>query len=660
MKKLLIVTLLILFSLLLYITQGESFSLSFLSLEQLQLYNNGILKSREKFVTNISDYDFTVEFSADKSKIIVKEKIVWRNKTNYRTNELQFHLYANAYKSTNTHFAKGYDVSAPEAKTEIKIQKFLVNDKEADLIFIHPENYNPNDSTVAKTGLDNFVEPGDSVKIYFEYTLKIPQSVKRLGYARGRDFYFISQWFPKVGVFENGEWICSPYYSYLNFYSDFGNYSARIKVPSGFKVGSTGVEVEKISNDSLTQYQFVQNGVHDFVWFATDNILHRNSSYRRKDGSEILIQAYVQPEREKYFDRYIDAVKNSLEYFEDHVGIYPYQNITLVDVPRTSNAGGMEYPTLFTVSAELFSPRSTGWPEYLVAHEFSHQYFQGILANNEVYEAWLDEGFASYFATKIMFHYYPDIYNYFKFATYIPVYGLDFFSYREIPIIYTLAEIQIPEGTQSLNSYYRNKTIGAITDTSYKQPTRLAYVVNSYSKPELALHSLERYLGFEKMMSIIKYYFDQNRFKHPTADDFFISIKKNANEDMDWFFEEFFRTTKIFDYRVTSITKKSGTEYEVLVERLRDGIFKSDIYLFTDKETLKQKWDGQERWKTFTFKTSSKVIAAEIDPNRKNLLDINFSNNSYTVDSRIWASWSLAIRVFFWVQNALMIMGSIG
>jgi hypothetical protein len=660
MKKLLIVALLILFSLLLYITQGENFTLSSLSQDQLNLYSNGILKSEEKFVNNITDYDFAIEFSAEQNQIFVKEKIVWRNKTNFNTDEIQFHLYANAYKSTNTNFAKGYDLSSPESKTEIKIQKFLVNDKEADLIFIHPETMNTNDSTVAKTELDKVVEPGDSVNIYFEYTLKIPKSVKRLGYARGRNFYFISQWFPKVGVFENGEWICSPYYPYLNFYSNFGTYSAKIIVPAGYQIASTGVEIEKISNDSLTQYHFVQNGIHDFAWLATDNILHRNSSYRRKDGSEILIQTYVQPEREKYFERYIDAVKNSLEFFEDHVGIYPYQNISLVDVPRTSNAGGMEYPTLFTVSAELFSPKATGWPEYLVAHEFSHQFFQGVLANNEVYEAWLDEGFASYFATKIMFRYYPDIYNYFKFATYIPIYGLDFFSYREIPIIYTLAEIQIPEGTQSLASYYSNKTIGSITDTSYKQPTRLAYVVNTYSKPELVFHSLERYLGFDKMMSIMKYYFMQNKFKHPTANDFFNSVKKNVNEDMDWFFEEFFRTTKIFDYRVTSVIKKSDTEYEVLVERLRDGIFKNDIYLYTDKEILKQKWDGKEHWKTFTFKTSSNVIAAEIDPHRKNLLDINFSNNSYTVDSRIWASWSLAIRVFFWVQNALMIMGSIG
>lgn len=660
MKKLIIVTLLILLSLLIYISQGESsFMLNSFS-NQERNYVNGILKSETGAYNNITDYNFDVEFSDVNKEIFVKENIIWRNKTNNSTNEIYFHLYPNAYKSNNTHFAKGYNINFPEAQTEIKILKSLVNGIKTDYEFVFPEISNPNDSTVAKFVLNNPVNPGDSIQIYFEYSLKIPESVKRFGYARGRNFFFVSQWFPKVGVFENGEWICSPYYAYLNFYSNFGNYSASIKVPDGYKVISTGIEVNKSINDKITTYTIVQNGVHDFVWLATDDIMHRSGIYKRKDGTEILIHAYVQPEREKYFYRYIEAVKNCLDFYEQNLGAYPYQTITLVDVPRTCNAGGMEYPTLFTVSADLFSPQSTGWPEYLVAHEFSHQYFQGIIANNEVYDAWLDEGFASYFATKIMYKYYPDLLTFFKFASYIPVYGMEFFSYKEIPIIYTLVEVPLPEATQSLVSYYRNMTIGAITDTSFKQPSRLAYAVNSYSKPELVLQTLERYIGFDNMMKIMKDYYSKFKFAHPKGQDFFNTVNKNVKEDMNWFFDEFFNSTKIFDYKVTSVTQVSPTEYEVLAERLRDGIFKCDVYLYTDKETLKQSWDGKERWKVFKFKTENEVIAAAVDPLRKNLLDINFANNSYTVESRIWASWSLAIRVFFWVQNALMILGSVG
>ncbi|MHB8930802.1 MAG: hypothetical protein ACYC5R_09420, partial [Melioribacteraceae bacterium] len=129
---------------------------------------------------------------------------------------------------------------------------------------------------------------------------------------------------------------------------------------------------------------------------------------------------------------------------------------------------------------------------------------------------------------------------------------------------------------------------------------------------------------------------------------------------MSWFFDEFYKSPKYFDYRVTSIQKNSEGEYEVLVERLGDGTSKNDIALYTDKDTLYQKWNGAERWKILKFRTNNKVVAAEIDPQRKNLLDINFANNSYTVEPRVWASLSLVIRLFFWIQNALVLLGSIG
>lgn len=659
MKKLIPFLLLILFSGLLYLSDNESANSTSTSQFSTNSYTDGILNSEIAKVDKRANYDLNVEFNAETKSIIVKENITWVNKTSTPTSEIQFHFYANGYKSSKTLFAKTYPINS-ETKTHIEVRSFLVNSKPADLVYFQPEIANPHDSTVAKVILDYPINPGDSVKIFFDYSMKIPKSVKRMGYAAGRNFFFVSQWFPKVGVFENGKWVCSQYHPYLNYYSDFGDYSVKIKVPKNYNVAATGVEKEKITETNFTTFHFVQAGVHDFVWLATDEILHRNEIYHRKDGTQISIQAYVQPESKKYFERYMQCVKNCLKYFEDNIGIYPYQNITLVDVPRTSASGGMEYPTLFTVSAELFSPKETGGPEYLVTHEFSHQYFHGLIASNEVYEAWLDEGFTSYIATKIMYHYQPEILENFKFASYIPVFGLNFLSYNEIPIIYTLVDIKTPEGARSANSYYKNMTVGALADTSYKLPTRLSYVVNSYNKPELVLHTLERYVGADKMMKILKEYYNSFKYRHPRAEDFISIVQKNCNEDMNWFFEEFYKHPKSFDYKVTSITRKDSIHYEVLVERLGDGIFKNEVALYTDKETLIQRWDGSERWKILKFRTSNKVIAAEVDPQRKNMLDVNFANNSFTVEHRVWASLSLAIRFFFWVQNALMVLGSIG
>lgn len=660
MKKFLFIPLLILLSAAMYlleeVNKPVSSNAKFINSEY---YKNGLLNSEFNKVDRIANYDFDIVFSAEQKKIYVKENILWINRTKYSTKEIQLHLYSNAYSSNKTLFAKAYPLK-PKNKTRLDISKCEVDGLQKNLEIIYPEIQNENDSTVAKISLDKWANPGDTVKIYFEYSLKIPVGVKRFGSARGRNFFFISQWFPKVGVFEDGNWVCSQYHPYQNYYADFGDYTARINIPSNFKIATTGVVDKKEIINSSTIYHITQSGVHDFAWAIADEIVERTDIYSRKDATQILIKAFVQPEREKYFERYFQIVKDCLRYFEENIGIYPYQTITLIDVPRTSASGGMEYPTLFTVSAELFARKDTGWPEYLVAHEFSHQFYQGLIANNEVYEAWLDEGFTSYISTKIMYAYHKPILENFKVAQYIPIFGLNFLSYSDIPLIYILSDIFVTEGTRAITNYYANLNVGTIADTSYKLPTRLSYVVNSYNKPELVLLTLDRFLGEAKMMAILKEYYNLYKYKHPTAADFITIVNKISREDMTWFFDEFYKSAKSFDYRVTSVRQTSDTEYEVLVERLGDGVFKTEIALVTDKNTLVRKWDGTEKWKIFKFTTVNKVTSAEIDPKRKNLLDTNFANNSYTVEEKSYAALSLSTRWFFWVQNALMILGSIG
>ncbi len=624
-----------------------------------QVYDDGLIASETKNFIPVANYSFNINYDPIDNLTIVSEEIYWINRTKFPTNEIYLHLYPNAYSNNNTFFAQAYHLNKMNM-TRVEIESIKAEGLKKYLVFVNPEIVNPHDSTVAKFTLEKTANPGDTVRIEIKYKLRIPVSVKRLGTARGRNFDFISQWYPKIGVFENGKWTCSSYYPYLNYYSDFGLYKLTITIPANFILIANGEITDVHEKEGYKTYKVVQAGIHDIVWAVTDHIEYEKTYYKRKDGTIVNVNLFIQPERRKFKDRYRQAVINCLTYFEDKVGSYPYSNLSLVDVPRTSASSGMEYPALFTVSAELFSPEKIGWPEYLVAHEFAHQYFQGIIANNEVYEAWLDEGFASYFATKFMYKYYPEIYAYFRIAKFIPVFGLNFLSYGEIPIIYTVADIPINLGAQSAANYYRNPTIGSISDLSFTHPTKLAYVVNSYSKPELMLHTLERYLGTDRMEKIIKEYYNAYKFKHVTANDFINLVKQFSDEEIDWFFKEFYADSKIFDYSITAVNKVSNNRYAVTAERKGDGFFKNDIAFYTENDTLYTRWENESRWKIFYFETDDIVLGAEIDPYRKNLLDINFANNSYMIKKRYWASLSISARWFFWVQNALIILGSIG
>lgn len=652
MKKFLFIIPLIIFSYFFYLNeevikpaQSQSHSSDFVE-----------INSNKKLV---SDYKITVKLFPEHKLLKASEEIVWRNFTDSSTNELHFHLYPNALSNNKTEFSKKIFLEEDE-QTRIEISSLLVDGDESELTYFQPEVENPYDSTVGKIVLDDVIEPGDSVNIKIDYLIEIPKLVRRFGYAAGREFYFIAQWFPKLGVFENGKWICSQYHYNTEFYADFSYYEVMITVPQGYKVGASGNLVYRDKLGDNDKYLFKLDNAIDFAWFASNEISYFERNYKTNTGKEVQLNAFVQPENERRIERYFDIVNNTLNFLEENIGEYPYSILTFVDVPRSSNLGGMEYPTLFTFYTPMFSPRETHSPESTIIHETIHQYFYAAVANNEVYEAWLDEGITSYLEEKILDEYYgkPELYH--RFIDYYPIFGINFLSIYEIPVIYSLKALPYENYSYNLLYYYTNEEFGNITDTSYRFPNRLSYIANTYSKPALVFHSLERYLGEEKFYEIIGSYYSANKFTHVTRDDLLQAINKESDKNIEWFIHNFIENNYRFDYRITSLTQVDSNKYEILVEKLEAGTSKVEIDIYTEDDTTTIKWSGEEDWKIFTIESDKPVVAAEIDPERQNLLDKNFANNSYTIESKYWAAYSMSIRWFFWIQNALLILGSIG
>ncbi len=166
MKQITAFLLLIAFAGLLYLSEKGITSYQNQGRINTSFYQDGILKSEYNKVDRKANYNIEVEFNPASKSIVVNEEIIWINKTNSNTSEIQFHLYANAYKSNNTLFAKAYSLS-PDAQTQIDIKSFRVNGEESQLIYFQPEIANPYDSTVAKVLLNKTIESGDSVRINF-------------------------------------------------------------------------------------------------------------------------------------------------------------------------------------------------------------------------------------------------------------------------------------------------------------------------------------------------------------------------------------------------------------------------------------------------------------------------------------------------------------
>jgi hypothetical protein len=95
-------------------------------------------------------------------------------------------------------------------------------------------------------------------------------------------------------------------------------------------------------------------------------------------------------------------------------------------------------------------------------------------------------------------------------------------------------------------------------------------------------------------------------------------------------------------------------ESGVYVRRL--GAFKFPVEMvatFDNGEKLREKWNGQELWKKFTYTKPHKLVSATVDPDNKIPLDLNYTNNSKAVKGSSLGVNKLSARWLFWMQFLL-------
>jgi hypothetical protein len=94
----------------------------------------------------------------------------------------------------------------------------------------------------------------------------------------------------------------------------------------------------------------------------------------------------------------------------------------------------------------------------------------------------------------------------------------------------------------------------------------------------------------------------------------------------------------------------------VVVRRYGEASFPVDVLVvFQNGERVVERWNGLDRWTMFTFERSSRAAFAHVDPGRTLLLDVNYTNNSWTLAPRAEeASTKWMLKWLVWLQDLLL------
>ncbi len=180
----------------------------------------------------------------------------------------------------------------------------------------------------------------------------------------------------------------------------------------------------------------------------------------------------------------------------------------------------MEYPTLFTAGTRWLAPAGVTTPEGVTVHEAGHQFWYGIVGNNEFEDAWMDEGFNTFSTARAVAQVYePNFLALRYFGGFVP---------------WVLEDIALSRATEGnrLAGYRHDAKSDAQSTPSYRYFPSTGGSI-TYNKTALWLNTMERMLGWPVLQRILSAHFEAWKFKHPTPEDFFAVANKVSGEDLE-------------------------------------------------------------------------------------------------------------------------------
>jgi aminopeptidase N len=306
----------------------------------------------------------------------------------------------------------------------------------------------------------------------------------------------------------------------------------------------------------------------------------------------------------------------------------------------------MEYPTLFTAGTRWLAPQGVTTPEGVTVHEAGHQFWYGIVGNNEFEDAWMDEGLNTFSTARAVAQAFePNFLALRYFGGFVPW------------VIRDIALSRETEGNR-LTGYRRDAKSDAQSTPTYRYYPSTGGSI-TYNKTALWLNTMERWLGWPVLQRILSTHFTRSAFTHPKPADFFATASEVSGQDLGWYFDQVYRSSNAFDYGVQDIrSERDGDQYHssAVVRRYGEATFPVDVVVtFAGGERVTERWDGRDRWKVYAYDRQLPVVSVQVDPNRVLLLDMNYTNNSKTTEPQGPAAatkWSTLWIV--WLQDCLL------
>lgn len=576
-----------------------------------------------------ADYVMDVTLDVTAHKLAGTQKLTYHNNSRDTLTKVYYHLYFNAFQPGSMMDVRSRTIPDPDPRVGDRIADL----KEDEMGYQHIQSLKQDGrdvsfhvtGTILEVTLRKAILPSSRTVLEMSFEAQVPVQIRRSGRNNREGIaYSMTQWYPKIAEYDFMGWHAYPYIA-REFHPVWGDYDVRINLDPTFVVGGTGIlqnpekvghgyekpgmEVKRPSGN-LT-WHFVAKDVHDFAWAADPDYTHEITQV--PNGPEVHFFYQPGERTTQNWSRLKDFTVKHFEYMNLHFGHYPYETYSVIQ----GGDGGMEYPMCTLITGE----RTIGSLVGVTAHEVSHSWYHGVLANNEALYPWMDEGFTDFSANEALAHIFNEA----------NPHDASYAGY------FSLVESGLQEPASQHSDHYN---------------TNRAYAIAAYGMGAVFLHQLKYIIGEENFYTGMRRYYHTWKFRHPEPNDFIRIMEKVSGMELNWYLTYFIHTTKTIDYGIKSVLERDGDTYVRLTRHgdfpmpvdlmvtFRDGT--KELYYIPLSETLGNKpvedesvlrndlvaWPWVRPDYTVRINRPPEQIASIVIDPSKRMADVNRENNS--------------------------------
>ncbi|MEA1962316.1 MAG: M1 family metallopeptidase [Bacillota bacterium] len=399
--------------------------------------------------------------------------------------EIWLTAYPNAFKSAGETpapllaYEKGFDEGWME------IRELLVNGESANFIQDGPSVGITMPSIATQS----------NVNIEINWVVHVPNVKYRFGYHD--QVFMLGNFYPVINLKTDAGW----HNAYLSGVGDpfcltVGDYIVEVNIPENYQIASTGQIVASDYQDDGRSIMVVRaEEVRDFCLLV---MYDYDKAQETING--VNINCIFPSEGEEEAEKVLQQTGQILQFYSETFGPYPLGAFTVAYVPM-EGFQGMEHAGIIFLQEELLQNKNEANHKiFLLAHEIAHQWWFGMVGNDQIQEPWLDEGLANWSAHLFM---------------------------RE------MKEIETHSWQTKSKSMVLNQELSNMQN-------RTQYYNTAYRAGEAFWVGLEKEIGYENVIKILRAYLSRYRNSVATTSDLLQIIQEYSPGDVDPYLNQWF------------------------------------------------------------------------------------------------------------------------